>query len=277
MIRLLKTPFTITLNNNVRVIGGTGALDHATTERCLQRMQNWVYLTFNTVDAECPHFETIQSYGVFRCTTSKYGGIADPMPQLLKIKNTYGITHSIDEIVDQYRHFKPIADTMAEQEGLDSKEAWMKALDQVSRSSSTRSSHPFDAIEQVLVRHWGSALSSSGVEQTFAKQHGASGDYMGSLCDAHIDDRTEIFDITPAVLSEVLELAKKEWAEVYGCTRVSGGNKRRRLDTGSAKRRKRLASSAKVNGFKTVDKLLKMQPLRRIAHAQIDRLRSSPP
>ncbi len=246
MMRLLSVQFPIMLEGGAcKVIGFVnGTVSPDICQRCQSRMVNWVFLTNSTLDAEFPHFETIQAWGVFNVT-----GVDDKareldngirLEQLTRLKNVFDETTEVGDLEDQLLHFRPIARRVAVQRGLDSRDAWHSAMVASVRTSNVMQRHPHHALLRLLVRFWASGVSSSGVEQTFSKQVAACGVQMQALCDSHLDDRTEILDIQSDSVDKVIKEARNEWFEVYGRVRNSGSDRATRLDKGS--KRKRLTS-----------------------------------
>jgi len=243
MMMLLTVHHPLMLASGVKSIGfATGTVDNAMISRCLSRMANWVYLTFGTLDAEFPHFETVQAWGVFNVTTSSRDtrvqavSRGTQLQQLSRLKHVFRVEASVEDLEAQLDHFKPIARRVAQQRGLDSRDAWEVTTEMVRRTK-RHDSPPFDALLSLLVRFWASGISSSGVEQTFAAQVAKAGVHLQGLDDSHLDDRTEILDIQDSEVAEVIKGAKLEWLAVYGVVRSSGSARECRVDKGCTKRK----------------------------------------
>ena len=131
----------------------------------------------------------------------------------------------------QFEDYLPIAVDFAKSGG-ESLDAWRSAIETVSKSR-LAAKHPSEALNDVLMRMGGYGVSTSGLEQHFARAHGAAGNYRRNLSEGATNDD---MDLTDSGLAEreddVATAAQHIWATLYKSTRT---HLRKRIGTGKRK------------------------------------------
>ena len=161
--------------------------------------------------------------------------------QLKCLCDTFGLRLPIEFVQHEVERLRHVAARCAEQDGLPSRDAWLRAA-----VMARRTGHLKPKIMHLLVRYWASGASTSGVEQGFSKMMQVEGVHAAALCNDHYDDRMELLEITKGEAATRSQRAAKIWSQVYGSPRQSGlGNRCPRIDAGSSK--KRTADSAELS------------------------------
>ena len=261
MLRLLDRGFLINFPGRQMHVKELWRPSAILTTACVCRMANWVRLTEATLTAEFPSFEVVQAFAAFSLKQgagSQHGGHLLRTSQIARLQNAFKIGH--DEAAEvQLQRLWHVARRIADEQGSATQDAWLQAVQHVTRSWSKQS---VSAALPLLVRFWCSGASSSGVEQAFSRAKGLS-DHLQLM--PHVNDITEaqalimIFSsaslllcwllvadcfgpISKVVLevephAEVLEIrdkwygqvaknAQKLWARFYGVVRASGTSHR---------------------------------------------------
>lgn len=171
MIAVLKRPFTITLGDNgaadmIRVGGSTSDV---AMQNCLQRMGAWVKLTEQTLETEFPAFEVSQCFSIFAVkganAPSENGVHLARSSQLSRLLKAFKLPDT-PECGRQMQKLWHVARRIANEEGLESVEAWLHAAKHVQR---TWSKMDISSILPLLTRFWAAGGSTSGVEQAFSR------------------------------------------------------------------------------------------------------------
>ena len=137
------------------------------------------------------------------------------------------------ELSDQFYDHLPIASEMAKQHNLDPSSAWLQAVHRT-QTSRLRDAHPITALGQVLVHKAAFTVSTSGIEQGFAKTMWCFNIYQkSSLPESERDICKIVLDRHPKEEDRVLRHAQQVWAQLYGEARASP--KQPRLDKGRKK------------------------------------------
>ena len=221
----------------------TGKPNDALIRRCIGRMVNWVIVAESTLRAEFPSFETIQAFQAFnvvrvdRDDAAGHGAAAnrDRRVQLRKLATAFNIVQPLDTLQTQLSGLWHIAERVATEEHVSSRDAWHKAISIVKRARD-RGPSTCDALLEVLVRLWASGASTSGVEQSFSSVSRSAGLWFRALSPGHLNDRMEVLDLAKADEPAVIKIAQKHWRAFYGAPRASGeGRRSKRRDTGLVK------------------------------------------
>ena len=241
MLAVLEHPIGVPQGRTeVRFIGKP---NDALIRRCLGRMVNWVIVAESTLRAEFPSFETIQAFQAFnvvrvdRDDAAGHGAAAnrDRRVQLRKLATAFNIVQPLDTLQTQLSGLWHIAERVATEEHVSSRDAWRKAISIVKRARD-RGPSTCDALLEVLVRLWASGASTSGVEQSFSSVSRSAGLWFRALSPGHLNDRMEVLDLAKADEPAVIKIAQKHWRAFYGAPRASGeGRRSKRRDTGLVK------------------------------------------
>ncbi|CAK9091517.1 Uncharacterized protein SCF082_LOCUS43115 [Durusdinium trenchii] len=65
MLKVLRHSLSLAVPGQSNLVLGGGHVPDDVLQRCLKRMQNWIVLVENTIDAEFPHYEVLQAFGAF--------------------------------------------------------------------------------------------------------------------------------------------------------------------------------------------------------------------
>ena len=237
MLKVLEQPIGITQGRNgARFLGKP---DDTMLKRCLGRMVNWVIVAESTLRAEFPAFETIQAFQAFnvvRLDRDEAGSGAaasrERRAQLQKLVTAFRIAQPVDTLQKQLSGLVHIAERVASEEHISSRDAWRKTISIVQRARD-RGQSTCDALLEVLVRLWASGASTSGVEQSFSAVARSAGAALNGLSPGHLDDRMDVLDLAQADEASVIKAAQKLWSAFYGEPRTSGeDNRDKRRDTG---------------------------------------------
>ena len=105
------------------------------------------------------------------------------------------------------------------------KEVWKSVYDRAKRSGAVSANHPMDVLLKALILYFVFGISSSGVEQDFAK----SGWGFGNRRQKAYPETEEfclkvLLDLPHHDLDEVIKLAQKVWVACYGVVRNCRGS-----------------------------------------------------
>jgi len=123
-----------------------------------------------TIDAEFPHMEVIQAFGMFNVE----GEVSmtpewrkDCARKLSRLQKAFGLVDDDrGEVLDQFERLWYVARRVALDEGINSVEAWLEAARKATR---TISHMDLGGLMHVLVRFFSAGGSTSGVEQSFTQ------------------------------------------------------------------------------------------------------------
>jgi hypothetical protein len=227
MVGTLKVRRMVFLDKLPKHLGGPGSPSAATVDRCFQRMCNWLQLARHTIKAECPEFETLQSFSCF--------GLAVPVcdhhfEMLKKLSNVLQLNYV--QLRAQFEDIRTLAQRHFDA-GAPNHVAWQKAVEDATRSSRTREAHPCGIITQALARHIAWNAGTSTVERDFGKAYCSSSTCRADIGEDRLDDEVQLVSLDPGD-SSIFEEARHVWASCYGAPRASPTKPR--LDTGKRKR-----------------------------------------
>ena len=256
MLDTLKKPILYEVEKKLYTLGTHGGVSDDILVRALQHMNCWVRLAIEVLRAECPGFELMQCFSVFRLCTSgerrKYQSELEDLnndgvdEMLTTLANYFKV--GVDKLKLQYADVYEVALDIAKTEpNVNNKEAWRRAVGRVSeRWHKTR--HPIGALIPVLVRWIGWVVSTSGLEHAFCvfeKLYGKRRNHMSRQGEQ--DLITLINDYNRAEEANVIEIAKTIWKNVYGRVRkitkrrarfVSRKGRQRNSESGWVKQRR---------------------------------------
>ena len=171
ILQVLRRQIALQLPSGSSFVLGTprGVLDDVFS-RCCQRMCNWIHVMEATIDAEFPHMEVIQAFGMFNVE----GEVSmtpewrkDCARKLSRLQKAFGLVDDDrGEVLDQFERLWYVARRVALDEGINSVEAWLEAARKATRTSSHMD---LGGLMHVLVRFFSAGGSTSGVEQSFTQ------------------------------------------------------------------------------------------------------------
>ena len=214
MLESLKTARTIFVDAKPKMLGGPMQVKPQMLDRCFQVMSNWVELARHTVRADMPEFEMLQLFRAFRLT----GVTTDDMAANL---TTLGKLFKLNtaNLMAQFHDYRPMAKKWADQ-GMETEDAWRRALADVRARPRALSVHPYHDLSQILARYvaWGG--STTGIERVFSKANMVSHSARGDVSEHRLSDEVLLLQPCPHD-DDVCILAQEEWARMSGPPRTS--------------------------------------------------------
>jgi hypothetical protein len=168
-LQLLESQtYNINLREGSKAIGG--GVSAAVRRRCMRRMQCWVYLAVDTVQAEFPKWGAVQSLEILNLACSSdptaesgpvYGASVRRMAQMLGISDIE-LSAELDEVFPLAHHIKSAS------KGISNIDAWREAFSKL--TARRHNCGRLHALRSVLVRAcaWQGSTTSK-VEQTFSR------------------------------------------------------------------------------------------------------------
>lgn len=243
---LRDSPKLVHLRAGVKQIGGPGAVTDAVIARCLGRMAAWTKLGEAISKSEFPGFELLQALGPFNLeqhtnalnmNTTYVRECFHRLCQVLKLSAKDGF--------DEYCHYLPLA-VEHWRRTQDNFEAWSAAL-----SRPPRCRPGYGATLQQLVKRigaWGG--STSGVEQSFAKQRTSQGLHRSEMSGEHVNIDACIMSMcsgcpfkSDGERALFMQSARAAWSRMFGHARAT--SRLRRRDKGRPSNRKGAQNSEK--------------------------------
>ena len=132
----------------------------------------------------------------------------DRRAQLQKLATSFRIVQPLETLQKQLSGLWHIAERVASEEHISSRDAWRKTISIVKRARDRHQS-TYDALLEVLVRLWASGASTSGVEQSFSAVARSAGAWIDALTPGHLDDRMEVLDLAQADEAAIIKSAHK--------------------------------------------------------------------
>ena len=246
MLRTLqKEPKLVRLTGgDIVQIGGPESVTDDIVSRCLGRMAAWCRLGEEISKAEFPGFELFQSLAPFNLEPQAKGlemdakYIKESFSRLCKV-----LQLSPSEAYSEYCHYLPMAVEHYRQVG-ENFEAWKLALGRRPRSSN--SSHG-STLKELVKRcgAWGG--STSGAEQSFAKQRTTQGLHRAEMSEEHVNTDAFLMNRSSgAKMSEdqvnFIKKARHRWATTFSDARDL--RKIARSDKGSRHQRSQLIKTS---------------------------------
>eukprot|EP00434_Breviolum_minutum_P041240 symbB.v1.2.036683.t1/scaffold5231.1/size29550/3 len=193
MRKILQKPFCITVSWNAGLETfhiGQPQMSEVLVQSCCQRMAAWVRLTEQTLATEFPSFEVHQSFSIF--SVAGLGRPTDSGVHLSTSSHLSKLLHAfklpdVPACSQQLQRLWFVARRSADDEKVESVEAWRRAAKQVSR---TWSRMQISAALPLLVRFWAAGGSTSGVEQAFSRAKSLT-DNLQII--GHVNDVMEVF------------------------------------------------------------------------------------
>ena len=195
--------------------GGAGKLTQAAKHRCLQRMQSWLHLADISSRRSFQTFDLVHCFWIFQLANQQ-GKIASSdlmTPERLRAirRLAQAFQISADALAAQWAFFMPLAQKHLQQTVCTNREAWQHAV------CSRPRGQPADEITSVLLRYLGWAISTTGVEHTFAHVRRVLA-HRGS-CSPHSSYRMlKIIEPMPTnqkVLMAIVDVARDTWVAMH--------------------------------------------------------------
>lgn len=223
--------------------------------RCLGRMQCWVRLAEEVIQAEFPDYGIFCAFGIFNVIAgdarTKQTQGAQQQQQLDRLAKVCDVDGSA--LAAEFGRHQPIARRIAGMSNCNSRAAWQKAIKRTQKHPSTRGSYPVSALKPVLLRYLAWTCSTSKVEQGFSKADrlGCGGNSPAS---AESESGTlMLMHSSPQDKEVICKRAQKLYAKSAGMqrerpsARVDAGVRRKPKATGEAawlrKRRQGVAAA----------------------------------
>ena len=226
MMTWLQTSVQLKLRKKLLSLGSNDGVPAEVVARCLLRMQHWVILATETVQAEFPCWESFQSFSLFDLNGVDDIRSCQMVDERSRICANVGHVASSDFITQLADH-RPGAVRIFKESRCSSREAWRQAV-QRSQRKGTRLRHPCDALCAVAMRFVCWSASTSGVESTFSRQKRALGDLGFGRDESYLNDQLQIMESYGCANDDekTIRLAIAEWCDVYGSARASGAANR---------------------------------------------------
>ena len=255
MLKMLQSPRAFRIDGQLKTIGGERRSLHADgiiVTRCLNRMKNWVYLAKLTLDAEFPTFAISHAFEIFNLQPYVSGvlslrRVADAAtPDSRKerafkvFENTLGLDRTVLE--EEFEKHLPAAIRHMSQGTCTNFEAWKRVSE--SQAKKTAAACTMRALRQALMRYGAFGGSTSGVEQTFAKQVQIAPPSRAELSEGRANDELSLLSTEACDDEALVPRAREIWAELYGSARTPV--RELRCDAGAQKALKRCRSSGAI-------------------------------
>lgn len=170
-----KHCFELLSQASLVIFGKTGqprrlrAPTHAETQRCLQRMKNWVKLALEVVETEFPHYSLVCAFEIFNLREgargpSDLGATSDSLERLAQAFKV-----NCGELQAQLERHRPMAENIMRERKCFPREAWQEAIKRTQRTKASRTAYPAKALCEVIKRYLAWQISTSGIEQGFSK------------------------------------------------------------------------------------------------------------
>ena len=169
-ITFLETQVTVmTLTGGrqkFRTLGGPACATDVIKAACVCRMREWVRMAGVVISAEFPDFELVNAFWVFKL--AKESSVPDQhrvTSERMVAFRRLGQTFALDPeaLARQWIVLQPIAQKQQRQTACSNREAWQHAARCKPRQLAAAE------LTHVLIRYLGWAISTSGVEHTFAQ------------------------------------------------------------------------------------------------------------
>ena len=220
MLSTLRRPIVWHVGNRIHSLGSNFDISEEVIQRCLQRMRCWLTLMKATCAAEFPSFEIMQALSIFDLKGGRLD-YASPHVRSCVMQIAKVIKKDPDEFLAQFQDLHPRAVAIAlSMKGDANKQAWKSIFDKTQSHQVTSKNHPIDVVLEGLILYFVFGISSSGVEQFFAKADWGFG--VGTRRQAASYAETEeyclkvMFDLPHHDEAEVIRLAQKVWSCCYG-------------------------------------------------------------
>ena len=251
MLKQLCDPIVYTVGSTMHTLGDPKGVKDKVLVECLSHMNAWVSLAIDTLRAECPEFEILQSFNIFKVIGAEgrrrnwqadmdrvaERSISEHLERMAEV-----FQQDKNEVKREYHDLYDIAyNTFMCQRGLSSKEAWRLALEQVNKRWN-KDHHSSGAIAKILARWVAWVISTSGLEQGFSAMDKVYGNRRQSMSRQKEQDiLTLIVDKRDDEVDEVIEIATELWSKYYGPIRCRTGV--RNINAGKGQKRKSQAGS----------------------------------
>jgi hypothetical protein len=128
-----------------------------------------------------------------------------------------------EQFAAQFEDVHPRVNALSKNMGRTTKQNWKEIFDKLQKHNQTRQAHPVSLLRVALILYFVFGVSSSGVEQFFAKA--GWGFHTRRLAAAHLTEEfcvKAIVDLPHHNLSKIIKIAQKVWSCCYGNSRQSG-------------------------------------------------------
>ena len=188
----MKRTRCFTVDGSMKTLGSDRKVHPAMKARCIGRMKNWCHLARLAIEAEFPNFDLLHLMSAFDVTpdASSRAVIAPSEKQQDRRQNLVKLGKALsldgDALVEQFFAHLPSAVAKMRSNKCSNKDAWRAAVR--ARAAKASTAKPIDVLLQALCRYFAWSGSTSGVEQTFAKQLGKLSAQRSHLDDSLLDD-----------------------------------------------------------------------------------------
>jgi len=244
MLKMLEQPRTFYLDGQLKTVGGPRRALHADGSivvRCMNRMKNWVFLAKLTLEAEFPTFAVSHAFEIFNLQPYISGAlslrrVADaetPDVRRDRAFNIFANTLGLDKekLEEEFCKHLPSAIRFMATGSCTNFEAWQRASDSLAKKAATAC--PMNTLRLVLMRYGSFGGSTSGVEQTFAKQVQIAPPSRSELSEGRANDELTLLSADACDDDTLLSQAREIWSELYGSVRTA--ERELRCDTGAQK------------------------------------------
>ncbi len=245
MLQILSTPRTFFVDGQPKTIGAVRGVEEGVIAACLRKLGIWVDLAVEVVSAEFPSWELQQAFAIFSLAPEKRhvasrttDAIREHRGQCIRrLAGCIGVP--AEQLESEWAAHLPTARMVFLRQGCTYLEAWRSALETTGARRSSSEAYPSDALRAVLVRYGTSKISSSGVEQAFARGRAILGD--SRLCGSEsyeFDTMKVVLDRKPHEQDATIALAREIYVFTFGLarsvdplrTRVAAGAGRQTVD-----------------------------------------------
>ena len=226
---LRESPMLVNVGGKPKRIGGNEVTDDVIT-RCLDRMAAWTKLGEEISRSEFPGYELLQALGPFNLATHAQRIQRNVEHVKVSFKRLCSVLKLPEkDALDEYFHYLPMAVEHWKTDP-DNFKAWAAALSRRPRGSP----HHGDTLHELVKRvgAWGG--STSGVEQTFAKQRRSEGLHRADMSEEHVNIDAYIMSKiasnpfqSDADKDAFIQTARSMWAELFGHARCRPKFRRR--------------------------------------------------
>ena len=216
-------------------------LSDGTINRCFRRMQCWLEMTESVLAAEFPSCDLLNSFEVFStsCTRKSRATEVDSDADSFKkdclehLAKAYKVP--FPNLLAQFDDHQPIAENIKRTTNCTTVEAWGNSIVRTEKRLAT-TTHPSRDLKPVVIEMKTYGVSSSGVEQGFAKAlRNFSGQQESACPEREMDIIKVCVDVKPEEEVVVIRGAQQVWSKYYGTCRSSP--KSARIDNGLTKPR----------------------------------------
>ena len=167
MLDVLGHEYALNLPGEFKLLSSSTGASQDVIDKALSHMSAWVCLTEATLSAEFPAFEIQSAFSIFSVTgdLQKTNSEIRRCKEMSRLQQAFGCRDD-PAALKQLEHLRFIAGRFSLEENLNSCQAWLHAMQSVTRSWNKPD---FAELLPILVRFFAAGASSSGVEQAFSQ------------------------------------------------------------------------------------------------------------